>query len=414
VADRIAVLYPVAAGQPVDNAAMRLPLALLLAATATLAHAVERCDIDGRSVNPANGATTAGQTGLMRCRDGDDGPVVREQELRNGVFMGIVRHYRNGVLQREYSVNEKGNRDGRSREYAGLPGADNPLLRDETMRNGSTVGLARSWFPNGQLRRATFYGDDGREQAYAEFNAQGQLSELHCAGTAVLAPVADDAAWCGHRGKAAAVDLYGPRGTLRTRLTHEAGQLRRNETFWDNGRLHDQVEIGSDGGVERSFTADGVRTHEARWINPPNSGGRVRLFTLDQEFHETSGTLVRERRWAPDERGSTLQSEQRWYLNGQLRESAAYSSVQGQRAVLETRFHDNGQPAGEGLWLLAGRNERQPSGVHKSFDDQGRLRSERHYDARGRLARERELDETGHVLRDDELFEDGSRKAFAR
>ena len=79
-----------------DAVRVALPLA-------TSAYAVQVCELNGASVNPNNGSTTAGKSGLMRCREGDAGPVVREQELRNGVFMGVVRYFRDGVLQREYA-----------------------------------------------------------------------------------------------------------------------------------------------------------------------------------------------------------------------------------------------------------------------------------------------------------------------
>jgi antitoxin component YwqK of YwqJK toxin-antitoxin module len=388
--------------------------ALLLLATLPLAtQAVQVCDIDGQHVNPSHGGTTAGKTGLMRCREGEGGPVVREQELRNGVFMGIVRYYKGGVLQREHSVNERGNRDGLAREFAGTAGPTNQILREETVRNSTTVGLARSWFANGQLRRASFHGEDGREQAVAEFTPQGQLAELRCATAPQLAPAADDAAWCGHTGNAATVPTYAANGTLRGRVTHERGELRRRETFWDSGTPREQEEIGRDGGVERSFSAEGVKRREVQWVSPTGAGRARRVTVLDQEFHE-SGTLVRERRWLPDERGASLQSEKRWYLNGQPREAIEMSAAQGQPLRRETQFHDNGKPASEGTWRLLGRYDRQAIGVHRHFDDQGRPRLERHHDDKGRVVRERELDDTGRISRDDELFEDGSRKSTAR
>jgi hypothetical protein len=67
------------------------PLAALALAPPALA--VPVCEVDGQHVNPSNGATTAGKTGLMRCRDGEGGPVVREQELQQGRFMGLVRQF---------------------------------------------------------------------------------------------------------------------------------------------------------------------------------------------------------------------------------------------------------------------------------------------------------------------------------
>lgn len=87
---------------------------LLCLAFASHVHATQVCEIDGQSVN-SNGNTTAGKTGLMRRRDADDGRLLREQELRNGVFMGVVRYYREGILQRE-QINERGYRDGLSRD----------------------------------------------------------------------------------------------------------------------------------------------------------------------------------------------------------------------------------------------------------------------------------------------------------
>jgi len=391
---------------------MRLTFIAALAALPFAAAAIQVCELDGQHVNPANGHTTAGKTGLMRCRDGEGGPVVREQELRNGAFIGIVRYYKDGVLQREYSVNERGNRDGIAREFAATPGPNNPLLREETLRNSTTVGLARSWHANGALRRASFHGDDGREQAVAEFNAQGQLFELRCGPAPQLAPAADDAAWCGHRGGPATVPLYATNGKPRGSIVYERGELRRSEMLWENGTPREQIEITREGGSERSFAADGTKRREQKWVSVATQDGRPRRITvLDQEFH-TSGTLVRERRWLPDDRGASLTSEKRWYLNGQLRELIEATTVQGQRR--EASFHDNGQPASDGLWLAGGRSDHQPSGVHKRFDDAGRLKLERHHDAQGRVTREREFDAGGQLLRDDELFEDGSRKAYKR
>jgi antitoxin component YwqK of YwqJK toxin-antitoxin module len=390
--------------------------AALLSALACpwLAHAVQNCEIDGQSVNPNNGNTTAGKTGLMRCRDVDGGPVVREEELKSGKFIGVVRRFRNGVLEREHSVNEKGNREGRSREFAAAPGAANQVLRDETYHNGSTVGLARSWLATGTLKRVSFHGEDGREQAVAEFTPQAKLADLRCAAQPLLGPDADDATWCGHRGKGAAtVELFAADGTLSGRLTHERGERRKIETLWESGKVRELTEIGNAGGTERRFSAEGVKRRETVWVTQVTEGRSNRITTLEQEFSE-SGSLQHERRWLPGERGGELQIEQHWYLNGQPRDKLEYLRQDGQSARRETHYHDNGRVASEGTWLVSGRYDRPASGVHKSFDDQGRLRSERFHDARGRVNRERELDEAGSVTRDDELFEDGSRKAFTR
>lgn len=392
----------------------RLRAVAFFLALPTIVHAVQVCELDGQHVNPSNGSTTAGKTGLMRCRDAADGRLLREQELRNGVFMGLVRHYRDGFLQREHQVNERGNRDGLAREFAATAANPSLLLLEETLRDGTAVGLTRAWHPNGRLRRVSFQDDGGRELALARFTPQGQLSELRCGPRPALKPDVDDAGLCGHTpDKPAVVALYGDDGTLRSRLTHERGERRRNELLWDNGQVREQQEIGPAGGSERSFSADGVKRREQRWVALGDGSRSRRITTLDQEFHD-SGKLVRERRWRVTERGSELELELTWYLNGQPKDKLEYLNIDNHAARRDTRFHDNGRVASEGLWLVKGRYDTQASGVHKQFDDAGRLRRERHHDGRGRVNRERDLDESGVVTRDEEVFEDGSRKSLSR
>ena len=73
-----------------------------LACTLPLAtQAIRVCELDAQPVNPANGSTTAGKTGSMRCREGDGGPVVREQELQRGVDA-------RGRISRERELDETG------------------------------------------------------------------------------------------------------------------------------------------------------------------------------------------------------------------------------------------------------------------------------------------------------------------
>ena len=45
--------------------------------------------MNGKAINISNGAETAGQSGLVRCRDENTGHVQREQQLQNGKFMGV-------------------------------------------------------------------------------------------------------------------------------------------------------------------------------------------------------------------------------------------------------------------------------------------------------------------------------------
>ena len=389
--------------------------AAVLAAFAAPAIAVESCDLNGEHVNPNNGNTTAGKTGLMRCRDGDGGRVVREQELKGGVFMGVVRYFgQDGGLEREYSVNERGNRHGLSREYerGATTGAKPALVREQTYRNGSSVGIARTWFAGGTPERVGFYGDDGRELASAEFTKDGKLYELGCGPRPLLAPYADDARWCGHAGGAPeVVVLYNGKGEPKAKLVYERG-ARRKSDFLTAGVVREQREWSDSGGVERAFYETGTKRREVQWVLLGGDRDR-RVTTLEQEFHE-SGKLVHEKRWTASDRGEPV-SEQHWFLNGQPRDRTDYASVAGRTLRTETRFHDNGRKSSEGAWRApasGGHGESLATGTHKSWDSDGKLRAETVYDERGRLTRERDLDASGKVVRDDEVFEDGSRKAF--
>ena len=381
----------------------RLLLLAALSAFPGLALAVQDCDLNGEHINPDNGSTTQGKTGIMRCRDRDSGRMQREQELRNGAYVGLVRYYDyNGRLEREFSVNEQGNEEGRRREFSPANGA---VIRDGNYRNGTPVGISRSFYPSGQAKRVTFYDDKGKEKAAVEYTPNGQLRDLRCADKPVLGKDADDAGLCGHRGgKPAVVPLFGDKGEARGRVTHQAGQLIAAESYWENGKPKEQQETSADSQVEREFSRDGIKLKETRW----RRADKGMLKELEQEFHD-SGPLVQERRWE----GGELAWEKTFFLNGQPRSDSRYV-LRDDRAATEVKeFHDNGKPAFEGTFLGHDSHRQKPLGDHRRFDAEGRLRQERTYDNQGRLAREREYDEQGRATRDDAVFEDGSRKAYA-
>jgi antitoxin component YwqK of YwqJK toxin-antitoxin module len=380
------------------------------------AHAVQDCDIKGVSVSPYNGSTTAGKTGLMRCVDRDTKQLMREQELREGKFMGLTRFYKDGVLEREYSVNEKGNRDGRSREFA----KSGQVLRDETYRNSNTTGLARTWYENGALKRVAFYGSANdsdssareSEQAYAEFTSRKQLRELRCGKKPLLAPDVNDAALCGFEGKPSTVELFSESGAVRSCAVLLAGARVKEVGFHDNGKLSYEEETNAERHIERSFSPEGKKRKEVQWRIAKD---QQRLREREQEFHE-SGALVMERLWTPleAERESRLQSKATFYLNGQPRSKTAYTREGKEEAREEKTFHDNGQLAAQGKTINEGRYDSRAVGTHQAFNAKGKLIAENIYDNKGRITRERVWDEAGKLERDEEVFEDGSRKAYAK
>ena len=366
------------------------------------AHAVQDCELNGQAVNPANAASTAGKTGVMRCKDRDSGQLVREQQIQSGTFMGLVRFYEDGKLAREHSLNSRGNIEGRAREFS----PSGQVLREATYEDGHETGLVRSFYPDGSLRRVTFFADAAGERASVEFTERGQLSALRCGDKPVLAPVADDAQLCGFGAGASRVELFDTRGILRSRLSYAAGKRVRSEDLYDNGKLAAQDEVVGNQRIERRFSSEGIKRRELVSL----LGERGPIRQREQEFSER-GTLVREQRW--NTAGSPL-SDESFYQNGQPRSKSVYGVDGNPRLIEITEYHDNGQRAAIGRYLAGDRQRQLPTGTHQRFSDSGLLIAESVYDDLGRVTRERSWDANGRLERDDEVFEDGSRRAFAK
>lgn len=381
-------------------------LSIALASLALLpfaAHAVQDCELNGQSINTANGNTTAGKTGLIRCIDRDTGELQREQELRDGIFMGVVRSFEKGKLTREHSVNANGNMDGHAREF----GPNGQVMREANYVNGSAVGLARSFYPGGQLRRASFHEEKGGERASADFTERGQLSLLRCGDKPMLSPAVDDAKLCGFSGNAASnVELFDAKGTLRSRLNYVAGKRVRGESLHDNGQPSVQEEVAGNQRTERRFSPEGVKRREIVSLLVDRGAQRQR----ELEYSER-GTLVREQRW--NAAGEVL-SDEAFYLNGQPRSKSTYTGDGLARVAEVVEFYDNGQRSSVGRYSAVPRGRQLAIGTHQRFSINGTLVSEMIYDDKGRTMRERDWDDGGRLQRDDEVFEDGSRKAYTK
>lgn len=367
------------------------------------AHAVQDCEINGIAVNPANGNTTAGKTGLMRCKDRDSSELVREQQIQSGTFMGLVRIYDKGKVVKEYSVNARGNMEGRAREYS----PTGQVLRDAIYDDGHEMGLVRSFYPSGQLRRVTYFADVVGERASVEFTERGQLSALRCGDKPVLAPAADDARLCGFGNAPSQVELFDNKGILRSRLSYLSGKRVRSEELYDNGKPASLDEITGNQRTERRFSSEGIKRREVVSLLSERGATKQR----EQEFSE-KGALVRDQRW--NAAGDPL-SDESFYLNGQPLSKAVYGVDGDPRQIEVTEYHDNGQRAAVGRYVSTDRFRQQTAiGTHQRFSDKGVLIAESIYDDKGRVTRERTWDATGKLERDDEVFEDGSRKAYAK
>lgn len=384
---------------PGAAACIRLLVFALLLSAGWPAQAVQDCELNGQSVNPANGATTAGKTGLMRCRDRDTGQLQREQELRDGRFMGLRRYFEKGHLVKEHSVNERGNLEGLAREFS----PSGRLLREANYRNGSEEGLVRSFHDDGSLSRATFYAVPNRELAVAEFTRAGKLSELRCGDRPMLAPAVDDRKLCGFDG-ASTVELYGEKGPARGRIVFDQGKRTQVEEL-DDGTVVRRVENSDSRRVDRRFFRNGTLRFETV---SARSGDRLSKIS-EQEYSERA-VMIKERRWQDGE----LTLDRSFYLNGQP-ERRDELVRDGERRIHKVQnFYDNGTVSEEVSYLIDARGRRQLVEAGRMFSPDGVLLLETVFDDRGNPARERRFDERGKLLGDDEVFADGSRKAYSR
>lgn len=384
---------------------------LLIAALAisTGAEAIIRCEMNGKPVNTNNGAETAGLTGLLRCREEDTGRLQREQELRDGKYLGMERFFdREGKLTRERSVNERGNSQGQVREF--WPNGQVKL--EEVAENGETRGVVRAFAQSGKPERIGFVRD--RQTVFSlEYNEQGQINRLQCPTTSVMA---EDRKPCGFEGRTDTV-LFGNKG-------EKSGQ----RTF-DKGRLLEAINWQTDGSLASQQLFDGGRRVHRNYSAQGNSSGKAvlreeRVYEADDNvLNATRGKLLSIKLWGASEQitehrrfadGREVALE-RWYLNGAIKERSATTGTGAEARLQRESFNDAGALVRREK-LVAGRDYGGDyTGVQQAFHDNGKLAVEDTWsnpDDRGRtrLIARKQWDETGRLVADDEILEDGSRK----
>ncbi len=364
-----------------------LVAALLLALCPPVRAALD-CDLDGQPVNLDNGATTAGRSGLVRCVDRDSRQVQREETYVNGRPLGLRRTYdaQGGVTSG--AVNARGNRDGPWRRQA----ADGRLISEETLQDGTRVGLSRSFSADGRLERIEFDEPPRGPIAGIRYNRHGQISELRCAPRPVL-PV--DRAPCGFDGPST-VALYNDRGEVTAQLRFVDGRRIGFVTFSASGVPASSEEVEEQRTVRRSFYPDGQLRGETVLVE--NRRRFVREFAA-------GGQKLREIEW--DESGRNTDSQ--WYMNGSIkrREIDALHEQAPARAIEE--YWDNGQLRSRGMLDRRGT----PIGMHQFFREAGTVASERYYQ-RGLLSQRRDFNDAGDIVLEESYYEDGSRKSSMR
>lgn len=383
-------------------------LAVFCLLGSSAAYAVQDCEFNGQSINTNNGAATAGKTGMVLCKDRDSGRPEREYELRDGKSIGLSRYFRDGKLQKEFTITANGPHEGLEREWA----ANGQLINEFTNVNGNARGLRRQWFDDGKLRKVDWIADSQSDGAAVEYHAGGLLASLRCGPKPLLAPTVDDAKLCGF-GAVSTTNLYSYKGELRKTVVMLAGVEQKATSFYGPNQPELVEELKGTQKSETFYAQDGSKSREKLW----DVSSRPALLLREAEFH-ASGTLVRERIYAVVEtngrKRSRLTNESRFYLNGQPQSKEVYT-LDGTTELRDTqRFTDQGKLRQQGRYALDGRYNERAVGVHQTWFANGKLAEEDTYDSKGNVARQKVWDESGAVVSDEELFEDGSRKAFSK
>lgn len=299
------------------------------------------CELDGKPVQSADAASTAGKSGAMRCKDPATGRVLRESTL-----------------------------DG-----------------------GQELGLARTFYADGTLRRAVFRAEPGGERAVAEFSPAGQLSLLRCADKPLLDPAVDDKRLCGFEKLPSRVELYDDKGVLRSRVAYLNGRRLRSESLYDNGKIASLEQSSGNQRIEEQFSSAGVKRSET--VSLLQERGRA-VRQQSREYSER-GWLVREQRW--DANGELLRDDSYYTLNGQPKTKLSFRGAGASRTAELIEFHENGQRSAEGRFIAPPHAPLLPIGTHRRFDERGTLVTELNYDNKGKLLQERHWDAAGQLLR---------------
>lgn len=378
------------------------------------ADALIRCEMNGKSVNPNNGSETAKLTGILRCKDEDSGKLQREQELRDGKYLGVERFFdREGRLERERNVNERGNSQGVEKSFW----PNGKLKSEGTSDNGTTQGLVRHYFDSGRPSRLAFYRDR-RALLDIGFNPDGSYGELRCPDVSLIA---EDRKACGFDGKTETT-LQNSKGVRIAQHVWEQGKLL-SLTLYRNGDSIESTMFFEQGRRVRRVYGEGK-------ITPTNASGanvlrEERIYepppANELALNASAGRLQSSRLWGSNGQlieqqvyvdGKVSQADF-WYLNGAKKEKTVATGSGSSLRTLRELFSDDGK--------LVSRHTLGPSGAASGLQQyyfaNGKLQREELFGepgsagtGRSRVLSHKEWDDTGKLVADDEVLEDGSRR----
>lgn len=334
------------------------------------------CTLKGEHVSPYNGATTAGKTGMVICKN-EEGKVTREYELKDGKEIGRKVFVRYDGNREEYSVNEKGNIDGLKKVF----NKDGKLIYEGNYSNSDSVGLHKEWYDSGALK-----GIHADNKMRIDFDRDGNPYNIRC--DKEKSYTKEDKEICGWNKP---FETKHKRGSE----TYSKGQLIKEVILDFKGKLSSESVI--ENGVET--TKKFFETGEVKSI----STYKGRTILSLKEFY-MNGNLSSEATIKPD--GDFLRKDQKTYYDDKtLSSEGSYIMMRNfdQPDGLVKSYWQNTKPK-----MIENYKDGKYEGEVQTFDDNGQLISKRTYAAD--ILKREIIYKDGKVESDYEYYPDGSKK----
>jgi antitoxin component YwqK of YwqJK toxin-antitoxin module len=301
-------------------------------------------------------------TGEYSCRDSDTKNVTLREHHVDGVQEGEYSRYnaRTGQLE-EVGTYRHGKRHGVIRRY------HNGVQTDELAYVDGEVSGVQKGFREGVLQRVYSIEPDrrgGRVDTDFYFNKQGQLTHLHCGQRPIGMK---DEVWCGFNGKQSTVTLYDDKGRKSAVEQYLWGKQHGVEQRFNvvtGAMMHEEhYENGRRAGGSQSFDRQGTMLSKSDCDAARSSCTETQFFEGGKQPREV---VV----WKA---GKTVKRTS-YYQNGQEEESV---TAEGDKFRI-LRYYDTGKLRSKGTYLYLYGNEwywerYMPDGVIEYFDSDGQL-----------------------------------------
>lgn len=329
----------------------------------------ETCSLNGKPVSLSDGATTAGQTGMVVCQN--DGKLWRKLEYKNGKQIGysyIVSY--DGA--EEFTTNANGNKNGPQKKFS----KNGKLIMSCTYENGDRVGLFQDFFNDGKLRTYSWY-EKGQSSPSMEigYHNDGSLSSVRC-------------------GKKFFTDI--------------------DKEICGFGGMHTVTLVGDDGATEKKTFKNGVVSESTN----NTKDGKMQVHSEFKNGLEHRKSFFDDGSLKADEvyKGRLKVSEASYYMNGNRKSEITYQDSPKKSTRMVQEFSNSGKLSHKGAELFkgsesyydaGGEDDYRPIGPQEDYFDSGVLHQTQNFNDAGDLDGEQKSYNKNGILRELKTYERG-------